>query len=311
LSPHPHFLDFDWRFTVKTCRAILGFARHQSELLKGKICYLGCPTLALWHHQYFPDESNWDLLDRGHYALSLWVKDNEVPKGEFVTYDVFNALKAELMHQYAIVIADPPWYEPQYKIFCMRARELVKPEGIVGVTHYPKFDDRKYAEFQKIRFGSIMCELQEFGAMEIDYHAPEFERASNLHERYEHPGLGIYRPGYIDFYQAPAIEMKEVSTDKPPMPVLLPYSLPLEDGHHLRCVSKEELEMAFREKKFRVSRRASIKRIKSIPPSWIAWSSRNAIVRSSDSGQKINSQEELTRFVQDAERSGKIHGEAD
>ena len=308
--PHPHFLDFDWRFVHLSCRAIVRMARDSSTAGARRICYLGCPSLALWHAIHYPEDEDWLLLDRGHFALQQWVLSGGwLPRDKYRTYDVFDSIEEELRHSFDVVLTDPPWYEPEYGLFASRAVELLKPNGVLGITYYPpSLDPGKFERFRRTVFRERIQNFREFGALEIAYSIPAFELSSGVHREFQHPELGTYRSGFMDFFEAPEDLMRESAPfgdrfreDRP-----FPKVIPMNGEHHLRCVSDEEWEAKGGRLRIAFTRRG-IDRPRKIPSSWVGWSTRNTIARvtKSKSGVIVESQEELAEAVEDLETSGR------
>ncbi len=305
-TPHPHFLDFDWRFTSQTAVALVDAARHHAN--GNMIGYLGCPTLALWHARRYPEEENWLLLDRGHFSLAEWL-DNQIPRSQYEPLDVFNDIPTKLLGRFSLVLTDPPWYDPHYESFWRTAYALLTPKGVLGVSHYPRsLDERKFEWFRLKLARSAARAMREFGAIEIDYDIPEFESAANgLHRKFMHPALGVYRPGFMDFYRMP--DEKLSWEDKPRRPLrldpasVLTHSISLDEGHHLRCRPVSQLTNQFPLEVEAVRR--GIKRLTRLPDAWIAWSSRNLIVRKAATtreGDRLESLSDLAKFVIEKEQ---------
>jgi len=307
-SPYGHFLDFDWRFTSRTCRALVEFARARAQERSGEICYLGCPSLAVWHHRLYPAETNWLLLDRGHYAVDQWL-GSLIPENRFRPYDVFDVPKTSFRSRFSLVLTDPPWYAPHYEIFCRRADALLAAEGILGVTYYPRsLDEGKYERFQEIIFNGAIRDLRPFGALEIDYLVPEFEKAAFIFRQFEHPSLSIYRPGFMDFYQAPA--GRETTISQKPLEreanAGLLLRLEMGQGHHLLARSEADLQTAL--PTFVKPLRLGIKRLRQIPEDFLAWTTRNLVLRATKETTqwKLDSLGEITAIVQEIEEKGGV-----
>jgi hypothetical protein len=309
LFPHPHLLDFDWRFTEKTCRAIIEFARHSIEGKENaKICYLGCPSLAIWHKHLYADEETWTLLDQGHYALENWLQRFSL--AAYRKYDVFDELSGELRAlRFEIVIADPPWYNPHYGLFWTRASELVKDAGIVGISYYPEELDKSKAKIFQRTIG-MNREATIFGSLEIDYEIPEFERPLGIHRAFQQPALNIYRPGFMDFYSIPlqgrskAAKKTRLSNKR-----MLPECTGLANGHHLRSLSADELMSRF---SFPLSIQVLRKGIENVygnfPTEYIGWTTKNLIVKVTQEGIGISVESvkdmpsAMQRAIEEAER---------
>jgi hypothetical protein len=307
MAPAPHFLDNDWRFTERTARLIANYCTTQAGTMGSDICYLGCPTVALWHSKHYPVGPKWLLLDRGHIALRKWL-GIQIPTERFVQFDVFTPLDNALRNNFAIVIADPPWYENEYEAFWQQTQALVKPNGIIGITYYTQaLDPVKHHQLQAI----MRSEYAHFGAIEIDYEVPDFEAISGLQSKFEHSQSGIYRPGYMDFYQAPSIK-KELgekyltvratgnSQDE------LPFVKMIDDIHFMRCRENVSNPATY-PMRVNVARRG-IEHLKTIPPSCVAWTTRNleVTVSADGSGIEVSSLDELVRYVATRDNDQKL-----
>lgn len=308
LRPHPHFLDFDWRFEHATCDAV--FRSALNNRAGGTICYLGCPSVALWHAYHLPEDSNWMLLDRGHYALEQWLKAGSwMPADRYIKYDVFEAVPEGLLNSIDVVVTDPPWYEPEYRLFTQRAIELVKPRGIIGLTYYPEsLDARKFELFRKTVFGQEVAGFRQFGSIEIAYSPPEFERVSDLHRMFQHPELGIYRSGFMDFFEAPEEHRRrsEPVVDSTNSMGLLPRTLALPDEHHLRCLDEEE--WLRRKPPFKVRFDSyGVERPRKVSEKIVGWSTRNtiAVMSASKRAVEIQNCDDLATAISEFERSGR------
>jgi hypothetical protein len=306
-QPYGHFLDFDWRFTARTCRALVQFAHERAVETRREICYLGCPSLALWHQKIFPDDKNWLLLDRGHFAVDRWLNAADIPKARFKTYNVFDTPAATFRRRFGLVLTDPPWYDPHYETFCRRADALLAPGGILGVTYYPRsLDESKFERFQAIVFRGAIRYLRPFGAVEIDYLAPEFEKPTDIYRRYEHPSLGIYRPGFMDFYLAPS-DRNEPEDDQA---VAREGNTGFEDriemshGHHI--LTRSEAELSSLLPAFVKPVRRGIKRLRQVSGNYVAWTTRNLVLKVSPetTAWRVDSAKDLAATAQAVEDSG-------
>lgn len=284
--PHPHFLDYDWRFTERTARWIIKAANYYR--FEGRVCYLGCPTLALWHSILCKDEDHWCLLDRGHFALRQWC-GQYIPESKWIKYDVIGLPPSELLGTFRLVVTDPPWHDNEYRAFCRRAAQLVEVGGFVLLSSYPgapPYKADKYTRLERI----VKQELGNptwLGSLEIDYEVPEFENVWKGHEKFQHLGFGVYRPGYIDCLRIPGrpslLGELEVSCCQ------LPVTCDLGDGHHLR--HRENID--WKGKKVILSRHTSLQHIDKVDNDILAWTSRNVIVREQMDGQEIESLDDL------------------
>lgn len=294
LLPHPHFLDFDWRFTEHSAKWIVQAAKYYAE--EKPICYLGCPTLAIWHSTLNSSDNNWILLDRGHFALEKWI-DNTIPRDRWREYDVFNPLPADLARKFAVVVTDPPWYAPDYDAFCKRVEQLILPGGLAFISSYPPF--RPYKADKHMRFSHVIKnELGKptwLGSMEIDYEIPEFELSWEGHKQFQHLGLGVYRPGYLDVYRCVNKVIHE--TDGQATRRFLSKWQGLSGNHHIRYSTTIEYPCTVR-----IERRKKLKRpLKNELQNIIAWTSKNAIVQKRKRGIEVANIAELISHAEEWE----------
>ena len=269
---------------------------------RARICYLGCPSLALWHATQFSSDTDWMLLDKGHFALKHWLEaESWIQPDRHLPYDVYAPVPEDVSHSFDIVLTDPPWYDPEYQLFMRRAVQLLVPGGILGITYYPpSLDPEKYERFQRFGFGETIRGFREFGALEIAYSPPEFETTQVAHERFQHPESGTYRAGFMDFFQAPD-ELSlpnEPFQPQPPEMTHFPLAVPMPDSHHLRCISNEAWDAIKRPVRVTFTRHG-IERPRQIPDHWIAWSTRNTIAKLTTSSRApvIDSPEHLAQAV--------------
>jgi hypothetical protein len=258
----------------------------------GSICYLGCPSLAIWHTKLYPSDKNWFLLDQGHFALKKW-KGNIIPESKYREYNVFNSLPSELERQYSIVITDPPWYVRDFELFWKRANQLVKPKGIIGITYYPEeLDKDKSEKFWRIIFRD-WTHLQ-FGSFEIDYTIPEFEKTTGVHLDHVHLALKLYRQGHMDFYFALSTDKIDDRKLEPHQPNPFEYTFELEKDHHIRCRQQLDhlpypIAVSFT--------RVGIKRIEAFPEGWFGITTKNVVVKIQKNGT-IKSKAELLSTIE-------------
>ena len=294
LLPHPHFLDLDWRFTERTAKWVAAAAKHYAD--PEMICYLGCPTVALYHTLLYSSDRNWVLLDRGHFALSKW-REGPLSQAQWTNYDVFDALPGDLAGRFAVVVTDPPWYEREYQAFCRRAAQLVRPDGFAFVSSYPAYPP--YKPEKHARFGHILksefSDPTSLGSLEIDYEIPEFEKAWGGEKLFQHPGLRAYRPAYLDMYRARTTFRGSNVGQRPER--VLPQWRGLPDGHHLRYGRGLSFPC-----KVRLERHRSVRRTEPADD-LVGWTSRNAVVRLDPAGNEIRDMDALVRLIDAWERS--------
>lgn len=289
---HPHFLDFDWRFSEKTAEAIASYVAREVTN-SGKVCYLACPTIALAQERVKP-EVDWRLLDRGHFALEQCI-GSSIPRDWVEKYDVFKELPDRLRGEFEVVITDPPWYDPYYSFFASRASALLTDGGVLGITYYPPaLDEEKAGYFKSEVFEGVLSDFSMFGSMEIDYSVPEFERLTSEHKKHYHGFYDLYRPGYMDFLTTEESH-KTVEPDvvKEPRALRLTGTIGLENGHHLKYDPDIEFPVSVR-----VGKRG-IERPKSIAEDVVAWSSHNLVLRADGEERRVEDLNQLKGVVTD------------
>lgn len=202
ITPHPHFIDLDWRFSKNAIDNILSYINVISDE-DTVIGYLGCPSLALYHSDRVSKFNDWQLIDRGHYSLDEWVREGLINPKNLIQYDVNDKVPVNLSDKYDIIIMDPPWYEEYYVNFWARALEMLKTKGIIGVAEYPGYVQSKMFTMNAARNDLLQNIGREnhYGSLQISYDTPPFESKLNLDAEFTHEGLEAYRPTYMDFYR--------------------------------------------------------------------------------------------------------------
>jgi len=307
LKPCPHFLDLDWRFSFEAAYIILQFIRQHCS--SGTVCYLGCPTLAIYHQTYqnvmAPIE--YKLYDKGHYALTKWCREGFIDKNKVILGNVFDSLKPEMKSTYDIVIVDPPWYEEHYRRFWERAIEIVKPKGLIGIAEYPGYDPEKLDKFERIKKNMVQAigEKTFFSSTVISYVPPEFEKSWGGNREFTHAEFGTaYRPTYMDFYQIeeiPDLQLRRTSL-RDPTENALKEILPLDDRQYIRC--RKSLS-EYLDKPIKVETRTNLDRIKkeSDLDNVVAWSTANTWLIVDKSGRdKIKNIEDIYSLVRKHEQ---------
>jgi hypothetical protein len=310
LKPYPHFLNLDWRFSWKSINSILQFVTHNAQ--NQKICYLGCPSLALYHNvSYSESKSKWELLDKGHPGLDTWMSKDLIPIKNYRNYDVINPVPDEVIHAFDVVIMDPPWYEEYYKVFWIRALSLIKPNGIIGLSEYPGYKKKKskILRFKETRDAVIqgVSGKDFYCSLEVSYSVPPFEKSTGQEKDFTHAALDAYRPAYMDFYKIlnPSNTNPIFANDIFPFEFLLENNLNYEDGHSLRYKSDIDFNK-LKSLGAHIGFRTSLKRVKKDNSNIIAWSSRNCVAQYySAQATKYwpNNEEELFKLLQKHEKN--------
>ena len=299
LQPFPHFMDLDWRFSWKAAQQILRFIRYYNKK-QGRICYLGCPTLAIFHTLNSAEMGEkWSLVDKGHYAIEKWIENGIINEDRVRIYDVRLPLPNDLMNIFDIVIMDSPWYRDDYTIFWRRALELVKRNGIIGVCEYPGYDSDKNKVFLEIKKTILGMTTQPgfFASIGISYTPPPYENFCGKDAEFTDAATRAYRPTFMDFYQIASPSTK-VAGSKTIPELDLSIIVTLEDGHYLRC--REDLDWSVLSTQgVRIRTRKDMGRYQKDDKRIIAWSTNNTIVESavSGSGIKVSDQQDLKEAV--------------
>jgi hypothetical protein len=308
LIPQPHFLDLDWRFNYQTIYSILNFVSTNAN--NGKVCYLGCPSLALYHNRQIQTmNTKFTLFDRGHYALNKWIQKGYIEKNNFVEYDVYLKIPNEYLHQYDMIIMDPPWYKDFYAMFLKRAIAFVKNNGIIGIVEYPGYPghEEKIENFKIIRkkiFRSIT--ISPYCSIEVAYTEPDFEKIWHEHKKFVHSAIGTYRPAYMDFYLINNTDYDNIDNKDE---ILSDYSYSSTNDINIEYENgyvrlKKDFENYFiDDNKWNFTTRKSLKRIPNNKSSWVGWSTNNTIINiEPQKGLKISNQAELLACLMDFEK---------
>lgn len=175
--PDPHPLDFDWRFVEPSFRYLEAEICSHSH---SSIGIFGAPTLFLF------------LTDRG-YDAALYDKNERLVqslKGRghlkvFVT-DLFDAV--EIHERYDVVVADPPWYRPDYLAFTRTAQSVIPVGGILLLSVLPRLTrPGASADRQQILSDAFLAglDLVQVNRAALLYDSPPFEKKAlaveNIH----------------------------------------------------------------------------------------------------------------------------------
>ncbi len=301
LSPAPHFLDLDWRFSWNAIKAILEFVKFHGE--GHNVCYLGCPSLAVYHRPVVDTSvASWMLLDKGHFGVTKWISENSIDNNCYKQYDVSFPIPQELTHKFDLVIMDPPWYEEYYKLFWTRAISLLKPGGIIGIAEYPGYKDKqdKLEKFRKIRQEKFLSPGGSlfYCSLEISYSPPPFEQSWKKDVDYTHPALNAYRPTFMDFYKVATpqadnegiTDVKQISQDH------FPRSVKLDNLHYVRL--RKSIDYAV-QGKIEFQTRETMDRYQEDDKSILGWTTRNTIIKQTTAPKAVNvhDDEQLTNEI--------------
>ncbi|MBM3334623.1 hypothetical protein FJY63_08165 [Candidatus Sumerlaeota bacterium] len=226
-APEANFLDLDWRFSPDTCERVCKAVVQIAEKWFGsdnlQICYLACPSLAVWHNNFF-SSIDFKLLDRGHAAIQYWKEHHYLPNDAMRVrdYDVRDPVPKDLRNTFHVVVLDPPWYDEYYGRFLARTLELLRePFGIVGIAEYPAYDFAKQQRFALAR-GAILALDKPVLTMDIWYETPPFDRF--VPESWAFRAGAKYRPSYLEFYKCADGSSKPPKTELPPPHYFFPVS---------------------------------------------------------------------------------------
>jgi hypothetical protein len=174
--PVEHPLDFDWRFTSKAARALIGRCPGP---LDGPIVLLGTPTLALEATRQGRTGSV-SLFDKNPTLIAT----ARVSSANFASFSTDLVWGAPVEIGDAVVaFADPPWYPEYIAAFLWAASRLTRVGGRVFLSFPPVgtrpgiLDERAASIAQASRFG-LRLESIEIGA--LAYRMPLFERNTFL-----------------------------------------------------------------------------------------------------------------------------------
>lgn len=294
--PNPHLLDYDWRFTEKSAKWIAAAAHYYGK--NSEICYLGCPTVAL----YDQNDSNWILLDKGHFALSRWIKQRYIDKKNWMEYNVFNEPKEELLERFGVIVTDPPWYDKLFDQFCFRIGQLIKPNGFLLITGYPPYPPYKEGKHEAFNttLNRYFCNPKKFGSFEVDYEPPEFEHSWNGDREFLHAGLNVYRPIYMDLFRineiSRSIYNKKTSRKKRDKQYYLDYYLidkeEISDGDYFKYRKDTCFPI-----KISIKRLQTIHIDESMTKDLVAWTTTNLIAKKDvTNGITVNSVEDILQI---------------
>ena len=124
----PHPLDFDWRFTRDTTgliwQTVRGLANPRAD-----VALLGTPSLAA-------TLGPWKEL--GSVTLHERNPNHYRSLSEGITFACCDVLRDPILRaSYGVVVADPPWYEPETIGFLWTASTLSRTEGHVLLSLPP------------------------------------------------------------------------------------------------------------------------------------------------------------------------------
>jgi hypothetical protein len=278
LMPAPHLLDYDWRFSARSAKLLVSLAHTYAA--GGRICYLGCPTLAYWNRRLFPEDETWDLLDRGHVAIRAWCEQDAFLKQRWQKYDVFDELPPHQANRYAFVIADPPWYQDHYEMFCAQASRLAKGGGLVALTIYPGIHPYAAEKYERLldAVGRYLGQPEWIASTEVDYAIPQFEHAWGGDAKFYDSNRKAYRPTHMHIYRIVAPITQVPKWPKPQIPLAAVLRVNGDYWRYDRTAFSMPIKVNF-------SRHQSVERIKSLDKDIVAWNTQNIIALRNSTGR--------------------------
>jgi hypothetical protein len=137
-EPHPH--DFDWRFSSESLKS---FSRYLIEhhSYKDRVCVMAAPLIYIYLHilDYF---EHIVLIERNLHTIEK-IKDHFPEITNVISHDLQYPIRPLFSGspegEYSCIIADPPWYQDYYELFLSRAKDIVKPGGLVHLALFPPF----------------------------------------------------------------------------------------------------------------------------------------------------------------------------
>lgn len=161
--PEPHLAYSQWRMTHKSTELIL---ENLNKKKYERICFLGCPVLGMKYKGF----GKAILLDIDKTIL-------DYAKLPIKKYDVNEKVPDDLMRKFECVVADPPWYSEDIKLFAARSAELVKKGGTIYLS-IPRLLTRPLIPEERLNFQKwltknnlIIAEI----APSVEYEVPPFE----------------------------------------------------------------------------------------------------------------------------------------
>lgn len=177
--PHPHPLDYDWRFSHMSidslCTELMSLCHSSSTLL-----LVGCPSIWLGMQQ-FEEPPKMILIDQNHAMISTLKQYSSNPGTNFICHNLLLHPLENLRSCADIVVADPPWYLEHYRAFMLQAAISVQHMGHVYISLLPSntrpdADDDRWSILEYAR--NLGFTLQSLQPKQLAYESPVFELAS-------------------------------------------------------------------------------------------------------------------------------------
>ncbi len=168
----PHPADYDWRYTSASLAEL---SRRLGPLIEDgvKIALFGCPTL---FPRLVKAGAQVVLFDRSQSLLAdlqaMGLKEG------LIGHDLFDPIR-DASRDYAVVVADPPWYPDFYRAFILRSTELLRDEGLLLLSVLPWLTRPSAIEDRAEMLGFAAqagFDLVEVAPNALTYESPKFER---------------------------------------------------------------------------------------------------------------------------------------
>jgi|GEM_PF-4418074 len=279
----PHFLDSDWRFTTEAAISIVNSVQRRCPP-NGRVAYLGCPTVAMWHAALCGD-IDFVLLDRGHPGIHGLLEAGRIPARRFRPYDVCGDVPADLCGAFDMVVVDPPWYLEYIGRFWLRSLQLLRRSGWLSIVEYPGYRRDKQIAIDSLWRTMVggMKHVTREESLSVSYDVPAFEQSwggevgfiTGSRSAYRATSLTTWkvakRGGGVDegfFRAAVALPVRCWSSGR---------KVDIGGGHYLRCVCDPSVLLkgvAVRPHMWKGLRRPGIAELDAI----IGWSTRNTVL---------------------------------
>jgi len=185
-EPHPH--NFDWRFSNQCLQSFAEYllSYHDDD---DNICIIAAPSLFVYLQSmdYFNEII---LIER---SKQMNEKIRHIFPGFFgiKTHDLQYPFKGDLSrleNYFSCIIADPPWYQDYYELFLSRAKDIVKPGGLIHLALFPPFSKKSALRERTAIFSFAQnngIDLIELKSGLLKYETPLFERSALKSEEFQ------------------------------------------------------------------------------------------------------------------------------
>jgi len=164
LIPEPHLIDFDWRYDDQTASKIANF----SIKLGNDICCLGTPSV---YRELINSNKHIFLIDKNPFICDFFKNYNA---GQIINIDIMSI--NSIIRKYDVIIMDPPWYLSYIRSWLSKALDMVRSNGVIILTIFPKFIRPNAIKERKNLFQLLnKIGTYEFLPFETVYKTPKFE----------------------------------------------------------------------------------------------------------------------------------------